>query len=427
MTHGPTMLQPVQTLGPSALLALSVVAAGCYGADPLAVHVTSAVDAGDPADVDSLEHQSSDSAGTQPLYVVGDPLCEYESRWPRPRGKLVASLKVMTTNIYGQSQDLGNFFTTTDGECQDRLRQIGEYIRDASPAYDIVGVQEWHPDSIATCNGVVMANRFDDIYSTPSTGYYPAPPGFEWGQYRWAQPEAYDQNDGGLGLVSPYPFLWEQYDEADFDDDVPVRTANVHQFYPRLKPRTAHGFVFARIYLDYPDVAVDTYVVHIASTGGDGGNSCDDSCKEYMLEQLREGIHERSANSGFPVLVMGDFNIGGPNPTTAGCEGNRGYGAIKELLGNPVDVWLEAHSGQAGSTHHWWDDQAQRIDFMFLVDDSYLTNSDYELVISDPASVRRLNWADYLPTAKPSDHMALEAVLEVRVKLDWATVLTAVL
>ncbi len=360
-------------------------------------------------------------------HTAGDVDCVYEPKRPEPLGPHQTTVRLLTANIYGQhvegASDVLGF--RSDLYCEDRLEAIGEQILAASPPYDVVGLQEWHSDSLTTCDGAVLKNLLkSNGYPTKPTGYAAVEQGKNWRHFRWAHPHAYDQRDGGLGLISRTPFVWEDYSEDDFDD-VFVDTENVIQFHPRLKPRGAHGVTFARIYLDYPDQAIDTYNVHVPSTqqSGPAEDMCDDDCKVYMLGQLREMIHERSATSGNPVVVMGDFNIGGPNPTFEECVGNSGYAQILQTLGNPVDVWQQAHPGEAGSTHNW--DHAtrdpSRIDFIFLVDDPYLANSDFELRIERSEDVAVVDWQGL------SDHHGVEATLSLRRKLSWASVSAAIL
>ena len=366
--------------------------------------------------------------------------CNYESPIKQPRGKLETSFKVMTTNIWGQHIDgiVDGLTPFNDGDCEDRHRRIGKFILNAQPEYDIIGFQEWHPDSKSTCSGGVLRSVIRSRYRTPTEGFYPAPKGSKWGQFRWGHPEAFSQTDGGNGLISKTPFLWETYDEDDFRRivkvgqsnqfvPIPVKTKNVQQFTPSfdrgIRARSAHGFIFARIYLRYPDIAVDTYVVHLNSTG-DSPNKCDLPCKQGMLKQLREGIHERSASSGFPVLIMGDFNIGGPNPenrTAQKCNGNEGYKDIMEQLAYPKDVWMEAHPNEPGTTH--MGKTPQRIDFMFIPDDPYLVNSPFEITLKTPVTNQKKDWTVRIRDWNgDSDHHGLEAELEVRRKLSWATI-----
>ncbi|MEZ5042902.1 MAG: endonuclease/exonuclease/phosphatase family protein [Saprospiraceae bacterium] len=366
--------------------------------------------------------------------------CKYEGPLNQPRGKLETSFKVMTTNIWGQHIDswVEGLRPFNDGDCEERHRRIGKFILNAKPEYDIIGFQEWHPDTKSTCDGEALRGVIDDRYQTPTEGFYTAPNGHEWGQFRWGHPEAFGQIDGGTGLISKTPFLWETYNENDFAQQsgqatikIPVKTKNVQQFTPTfsggIRARSAHGFIFARIFLRYPDIAVDTYVVHLNSTGS-SPNKCNLACKQGMLKQLREGIHERSATGGFPVLIMGDFNIGGPNSENREnkkCNGNEGYAAIMEQLGNPKDVWLEAHPNVTGTTH--MDETAQRIDFMFIPDDPYLVNSPFEITLKMPITNQKKDWTVSIRDWNgDSDHNGLEADLEIRQKLNWATVTTII-
>lgn len=351
--------------------------------------------------------------------------CKYESPPAQPTGELVTEFSVLTTNIYGQHS------TASDGYCQDRIRNIGDRIINPPNDYDIVGVQEWHPDYFyVSCNGGVFENRIDDKYSNDISAWSvgDAPQGQSWSRYNWGQPESAGQYHGGLGIISKTPYLWENYSENDFRQasfSKPVETLNVHQFTPELKPRTAFGFVYARISLN-SGIAIDTYVVHLTATGEGGifSPKCNLQCKRGMLEQLKDGIHERSANSGFPVLIMGDFNIGGPSQSgeSEECNGNDGYNDIMIQLGNPKDLWLEAHPSSAGATHQWFTDKPKRLDYMFVPSDPYLVNSDYEIVIK--SSIKdNFNIVDWYGN---SDHHGLEALLEVRKKLSWGALVSTI-
>jgi len=350
--------------------------------------------------------------------------CVYRSPSEQALGEIVKSFKVMTTNVFGQDVDgVVDFITTSDGTCQDRLREIGEHIRDVREPYDIVGLQEWHTDTAATCNGVVLKNRIDDLY--PVSGVNVGEHTMD--HYQWAHPKAYDQNDGGLGIISRTKFLWDPYSEDEFGSFTNERhteTENIHQFTPRFNntgllhgfSRTAHGFLFARIFLSRnPVIAVDTYVVHLTSTGS-GKSKCNLQCKRGMLKQLREGIHKRSANSGYPVLVMGDFNIGGPLDTTDSskpCVGSDGYRDIMTNLGNPKDLWLEKNptlSKEEGYTHISGDARKKmRIDFMFVPSDPYLVNSRYEIIHKIPRKINHVQLSN-------SDHKSVIAELDIRKK-----------
>ena len=364
----------------------------------------------------------------------GDPNCVYQSPHPKTlNGQLLATFNVMSANVYGQ-------WTDSEEECEERLQAVGEYLDTAN--YDFVGMQEVHPDWIIgdSCDGSILIDELS-LPNNP-TGPENAPEGFVWDHYRWQHPKAFKQANGGLAFYSQSPVLFEEYDESDFSGPSlnglhpapePVLTENVIQVYDEdgdvfatlgngiRDQRSAHGILFARVWLDYPDIAVDTYVVHLFWKGKYADTRCDSACRVAEAAQLRVAIHERSADSGFPVLVMGDFNLGGPNPDMATCEGHDGYDAFIESLGNPMDVWLEAHPQGNGETH-----SDERIDMMFIPDDPYLVNSEYKLVIPDSTSIRIQDWS-VLGIGPIPDHSGLEADLELRKKLSYAAVVAAVL
>lgn len=325
--------------------------------------------------------------------------CTYTGPPAPVKGEAYTQIRILSMNVQGQKPTF-----ESEQKCETRLTTIGENIANISPSFDIVGLTEVHPDyAVLTCNGKKLVDAIQ------SRGEYLG------NKARWGHPEtSFEEYDGGTSLFSRTVFSWSPYER------------HVHRFTPTLFPRTAHGFIFSRIPLS-SGLELDVYVVHIHSTSGIGNTDCNQQCKVNELEQLAEGIHERSANSGNPVLVMGDFNIGGPNPTQSHCEGNTGYGDIMNLLRHPRDVWLEAHPDLTGSTHG-----DERIDFMFLLTDPYFTNSPYELVISDPQSVRLINWSMpgfrkrgtwHQGPFKVSDHLGLEATFGIQRRLGWGVLL----
>ncbi|HFD11417.1 MAG TPA: hypothetical protein ENJ32_02945 [Crenotrichaceae bacterium] len=329
--------------------------------------------------------------------------CEYTGPLAPIKGELIDTVRVMTMNVWGQKE-----FKESDSKCQARLKTIGNNIAITSPRFNIVGLTEVHPDYVGiTCDGSKLVD------SIQSNGEYIG------NKARWGHPEtsaiAYD---GGISLFSTTAYEWHPYEK------------HVHQYSPKHKSRTAMGFIFATIQLK-SGIALDVYVTHIHSTTGTvPGTNCNQACKFKELQQLAYGIHERSANSGNPVLVMGDFNIGGPNPTADHCLGNKGYGDIMDVLRNPRDMWLEAHPHIAGSTH-----SDERIDFMFFLTDAYFTSSPYELTISNSETVKLIQWKMsgfsknliwHQGPFRVSDHFGIEATLEVRKRLGLPTAFTAI-
>jgi hypothetical protein len=109
-------------------------------------------------------------------------------------------------------------------------------------------------------------------------------------------------------------------------------------------PEALQGVILARVRIPNTPVTIDVYVLHLHAAS----DGCDRCCREEELQELVEFIEAHSPCSGNPVIVMGDFNIGGP-PT---CCGNQGYEDILTALRNPRDLWWEAHPcGQPPRLH----------------------------------------------------------------------------
>lgn len=354
--------------------------------------------------------------------------CEYTGSPTPAKGSILFDrVRVLAMNVWGQYDD-------NESKCLARLEFIGEKIANTYPPYNIIGMTEVHPNySIAsTCDGerLVKALQINGEY--------------KGNKARWGHPETrFDHYDGGTSLFATSEFPWKPYSE------------HVERYNPKVRRRTAHGFVHSRISIT-DKLKIDVYVTHIYSDGGFWGvGNCDQQCRYRGLEKLAKAIHKYSANSGFPVLVMGDFNIGGPNPSSqeAECLGNSGYGDIMEVLRNPRDLWIEAHPNQKGSTSGFslskkpfrkgsLRSEGERIDYIFVMTDSYFTNSPYELIIKDSEnSVELTNWT--IPSYRlklgnssstvfkegpfpVSDHKGIDITLEIREKLDWGTILAII-
>jgi len=125
--------------------------------------------------------------------------------------------------------------------------------------------------------------------------------------------------NGGLGLYTLgsicefHERLWSFQDSAD--------------------PR--QGVILARVALPNTTVTLDVYVLHTHSFG----DGCDRCCHKQQLLELEDFIRTHSPRSGNPVIVMGDFNIGGP----PACCGNPGYEDITSVLKTPRDLWWDAN------------------------------------------------------------------------------------
>jgi endonuclease/exonuclease/phosphatase family metal-dependent hydrolase len=316
------------------------------------------------------------------------------------RGHLRAKLRLLTHNVYGLQ---GSW-------CEIRAKEFGRIVANAAPAFDIVGVQEYYntPDADwSTCDAGPLSKS---IWSTGryrnSDNYYRFYPEVDW------------KPDGGVGIFTLHPI-------KKFDD---WRWSNDSQ--GGLK--AAEGFIFARIEIPHTGVTVDTYVVHLNS-GGDNR-----ARRRGQLEQLAAKIAENSRTSGNPVVVMGDFNIGGP----PSFQGNPGYDDIVSILRNPQDLWLSSRPREDGFTYDCSlnnvaaasdCDYRNRIDYIFAVTDPALTNSPYLITVAKQSSVNVARWKvdpDKLSAADKalvdrfggfrngppnvSDHFGLEATIEIR-------------
>ncbi len=311
------------------------------------------------------------------------------------RGKLRARLRLLTHNVYGLPGDL----------CEARAREFGWRVAHATPAYDIVALQEYYTATdldLFTCDAGPLSE------SIWSTGRYRNSDNY----YRF-YPDLSNRPDGGVGIFTLHPI-------TTFDD---WRWDNDNQSYPEAP----EGFVFARIRIPGANLSVDTYVVHLNS-----GDEYDR--RRAQLQQLRRTIAERSRGSGNPVIVMGDFNIGGP----PSGNGNLGHTEIQSILGYPKDLWMNQWPRANGWTYDCTTNSiladpncnaGARIDYILEVTDPALTSSPYTITLAKRADVGVVRWRaerERLTSLERffadaaggpphvSDHFGVEATIEIR-------------
>lgn len=223
---------------------------------------------------------------------------------------LQAELRVLTQNVFGKD----------DAYCDQRAAAFGHVVAGATPAYDLVGLTEYYsiPDfDQFTCDSEHLLNaiRCSGRYTAGSNSrlFYPE-----------AELFPLREVDGGLGLFTMGTIC--DFEEMEFSHAPPGN-----------EPYPLQGTILCRVNIPGTTVTVDVYVTHIHSTFADGCNWC---CKQQELVELGNFIAQHSRRSGNPVILMGDFNIGGP-PT---CCGPKGYADIMALLGHPRDLWLEENA-----------------------------------------------------------------------------------
>jgi endonuclease/exonuclease/phosphatase family metal-dependent hydrolase len=342
----------------------------------------------------------------------GGIACAHTDR--QPVGRLVGSLRLLTYNVYGFDDDLclGGPCLSGSNQCEIRQTALGEAIANATPPYDVVGVQEhydvldfgtWTCDAKHLTNAVLSTNQFPYrlLHQPNGESVVGIPSG------------SFTEVDGGIGIFSRHVIAekgsWEW------------------PWTPWVFESPTQGFIFARIRVPgvSDNVTVDVYVLHTY-----GNKECNEACHAAELEMLAEKIHERSATSGNPVIVMGDFNIDGP-PAELDAEdtisGLQYETVIREKLRSPTDLWLENHPGDFGFTKRcnkaipncWYfnyneADPTRRIDYIFVATDPYLTNSPYEVIVRnrDDVATRAVVAPAY--GIHVSDHVGLEATIEIR-------------
>ena len=300
-------------------------------------------------------------------------------------------LRVLTLNLYGLRYPSKRGSTTDKSDCAGRFKAAAEQIRNADPPYDIVAIQELY--SLADSGTIACdpAPFLGELGAAGSRGLQKilfSPKGRTW------EGEA----NGGIALITPH--VIEQQDSQRFVG----AGATLH---------AARGVVFARVAIR-SGLKVDVYVVHLSP----GRQKARERKRE--LAALAKLVAAKSSASGNPVLVLGDFNVAGP--PHAGGE----YSAILQALRNPRDLWLANNPSDPGFTYDCLAnavaalrgcDYQARLDYLLIVTDRSLSNSDYQVNLDKEQAVRRVTWNTEGRHPLPvSDHYGVEATLWVERK-----------
>jgi endonuclease/exonuclease/phosphatase family metal-dependent hydrolase len=323
------------------------------------------------------------------VLAISFPLSRAKSESTTPSGGV--RLRVLTLNMYGLRYPPRLGWMEDQSDCAERFRTVGTQIRKAAPPYDIVAIQELYrvPDlHVITCDPTPFLSALEregGRFGGPGRILF-TPKGRTW----------ILEADGGIGVVTPHSIVEAQ--ELRFVGSGGSFLA-------------ARGILYARITLPNSPVGVDTYVVHLSP----GRQIAQQRKRE--LEILSKLIATKSSASGNPVVLLGDFNIAGP-PKVGGE-----YGTIRRILGEPRDLWIEDSGTDEGYTYDCFSnalaalrgcDYQARIDYIWIVTNRGLSNTDYEVGISD---VRRVAWHTDRPESLPvSDHYGVEAFLWLKAK-----------
>jgi hypothetical protein len=314
--------------------------------------------------------------------------------------EVVKTFRILHLNIYGREK----------AGCKERFRSQAEHILSAMPRYDIITLNEHWRSSIAelvghSCDGNVLS---DAILADPR---YRSEKGRSRSRLSYPKGHWYKLHvNGGDSIITSERI-------ADFKSFVFGRTNNAQ----------IGGYSLARVEF-MPGVALDTWFTHLEARSDD----CNEACLQSQMRNIADSVARHSSQSGNPVIVTGDFNMGGP-PGLAMLEaheldaetfpyvGNEGYDFWMSYFKNPRDLWIESLRTRndrvtEGATAEPRKNPligehglGERIDFMFVPRNRAYVNSSLKLRLKSMDVVR---WET--PRGVPvSDHYGLDATIEI--------------
>jgi endonuclease/exonuclease/phosphatase family metal-dependent hydrolase len=300
---------------------------------------------------------------------------------PAPAQNAPVSLRVLVQNIYGRREK----------DCEARYRALAEHVLAANPPFDLVAFNEhWKVplDPYYTCDADVLTRAMEND-----------------GRYAGAGKSVQHVPRGSGISVSGGDSIFTL---RRITKTTSGAFSNSNRF-----PKS--GYVLARTEVA-PGVSVDFWDAHFEALS----DKCSDSCRAKQGKEFAAAIKKEA--SGNPVLLVGDYNTGGPlsKSEKPPYAGNGGYDDLMKVLGSPVDVWLELGSGlgytyDCGTNHTQQCTERERIDYV-LVPDSPAAS--YALV---PKSIAIVKWTT--PAGNEiSDHYGLDATLELVRKSRGASV-----
>jgi endonuclease/exonuclease/phosphatase family metal-dependent hydrolase len=323
------------------------------------------------------------------------------SRTSPAQEQVLATIRVLHHNIYGRDK----------AHCKDRYRALADHVLQANPPYDIVSLNEhWNStlgDAVGeTCDSDVLKDALH------ADGRYADDGSID--RSRMSYPNAsLLQLGGGNSLVTNRRITHFEAHTFDNSNRFPVA-----------------GYMRSEIEIA-PGISVDFWTTHLES----GSDGCGEKCHERELAQLAKSLALHASGNpytlgGNPVLIAGDFNIGGPDsidalaqhdadPRDHPFEGNPGYDFIRNYLSGPRDLWLEAHPQMRDSNDAYtydigtnplaYDSGRERIDYLLAPTDPRFVRSELTVRVKSMEIVR---WktADGTPV---SDHYGLDATLEI--------------
>ena len=328
------------------------------------------------------------------------------------KGEFVKEIRVLSYNIFGKKEP-------SKSGCKERMLEIAKRFRTASPAYDIVSLNEHYNPTINgwwSCDGDILTNaiRKDWRYR-------------DWFGLRRSRkhyPESGDlfRADGANSVFTKHHI--EKTKDFIFvnSNDFPV-----------------NGFMLNRIKVS-DDLTIDLWTTHLESHGPD---NCSDKCRQEQYEHLLDYVKNYSGWYSVPykrrppktvevdgnaVIIMGDFNIGGPlstyhrkkhkeDPWFYRYPGNGGYEKLMKY-GALRDLWTEANPNSPGYTFDCSTnnlllkkncDSRMRIDYMFVPDHWLYQPRTYRIEVKN---MKLVKWKTK-SGMDTSDHYGLDATLKI--------------
>ena len=313
---------------------------------------------------------------------------------PSTKGKLLKTLRILTLNVYGKKER----------NCQDRFRTIAKRIIEATPRYDIVSFNEHYNPWIElwlSCDGNILTKA---MYAG---GHY------KDGDGKVRNHKYYPK--GGLFQANGANSLFTLHNIIEFD----------WWKFKNTRRAIAMGYMLNRVQISR-DLTIDVWTAHLESKGPD---NCSKTCREKQFKQILK-TQERF-NQGNPVILLGDFNTGGPlnlghkkayeeiDAETFPYPGNEGYSKFMAGYENPIDVWMEANSKtkEGGYTFDCMNNNTvkgncmfqERIDYILIPTSPKYQTDRFAWEIIDSKIVR---WKTD-KGVDVSDHYGVEATLNI--------------
>lgn len=292
-----------------------------------------------------------------------------------------ATIRVLVQNVYGRREK----------DCESRYKALAERILAASPAYDVVALQEhWRVpyDRWFSCDADVLTKALEKD-----------------GRYAGAGRSIRHLPRAGEALeVSGGNSIFTRHSIVDSYENKFVNGRQV----------PLSGFALARVEVA-PGVQVDVWNVHLEA----GSDGCDDDCR---WEQATDFGSVVEMYRDKPVLIVGDFNTGGPMTASEKppFAGNGGYhNVVGDALRAPRDLWLELGTGD-GFTYDCVNNPTQkckyreRIDYAFVPEHKDMLDPASEHVLV-PVKLEVVRWKTDAGL-DVSDHYGLDVTLEVRAR-----------